>query len=772
MKAKKINHSQPIAAEQTQELPTYHFNNLLLIISPLLLIFLGILFYKPSLTYPFQFDDLANITKFFNIRHITFKDAFFVHARWIANWFNAINYRMGNFEPFWYRSFNVGFHIITSIITFLFVYTGLNRVKHNFFKTNAFFISLCTAILFLLHPVQTQTVSYIIQGRLEGLAGLLIMLLGLCFLLYNQATDRISRGVLCTLLFIIAAFACGTKEIAIVAPALILLTDWFFVAQGNIQELKKRWWIHATLFVIVGCLYVYYLKPGFFINLFGLKMEYHNNIGNTITENRTDKILPFHYFISEFKVILHYLGIFLWPFNISVDYDWMMVKHFFAPDCFFPFCALIAIFSFLYALFKRNQTNLIVFGMLWFFISIAPRATLMPSTELLADYKTYLGSFGWLFVLATGLVYLLNMLFSRINSVQSHIHHPVAQMTVLLFLALPIGFGTYQRNKVWRSAVEFWANILSNAPNRARVHNNYGVALSEQGKYQESIPYYLRATRMDHLYPDPWNNLAVAYSVLGKIDDAIEALKQSLRINPYYPEAYNNLASFLIEKKDYEGAEKMLHIALQLRPHYGKAFYNWGRLWLSRAQATTDEKQKNECIEKGWQLYKDACTKADFDNNIMGLNEFANLSMKLQKFDDAIFALERMLALNPSLHEAVFLIGNLNFFKKDYESARIYYEEMTRRVPEDIRAWNNLGEMYYALKNYQAATTCLETVVKINPSMVNPQLRLAECLEKIGRINEAKQILVSALDKPEVPAETKNTIRTVLAKANALPGAA
>src|SRR5579859_5356525 len=92
---------------------------------------------------------------------------------------------------------------------------------------------------------------------------------------------------------------------------------------------------------------------------------------------------------------------------MSVDYDWKMVQHFFAPDCILPFITLLLIFAFLGYLFRKNNNNLIIFGMLWFFISIAPRTTIMPSTELIADYKTYLSSLGWLFVLACGIVYLM-----------------------------------------------------------------------------------------------------------------------------------------------------------------------------------------------------------------------------------------------------------------------------------------------------------------------------------------------------------------------------
>lgn len=312
-------------------------NLLLWVVPPVLFLVAGVLFYRPSFSYPFQFDDLANITKFFNIRHLTLNDLFFAHSRWISTWLNAVNFRMGSFEPHYYRMFNVAFHILTAILIYYFLSLALTRLKkESFFRKHAFALSTCTSLLFLLHPVQTQTVSYVIQGRMEGLAGLFVMALALCFMGFSYVQSSIGKVALTVLLCIIAAFSCGTKEIAIVSPLLLLLVDWFFVAQGDFASLKKRWWVHLAVWCVVVGFYIHYLKPGFLLNILGMKIEHQNNIGNTITENRLDKITALHYFISEFKVILHYLGIFLWPFNISVDYDWVMVKGFFAPDCFFP----------------------------------------------------------------------------------------------------------------------------------------------------------------------------------------------------------------------------------------------------------------------------------------------------------------------------------------------------------------------------------------------------------------------------------------------------
>lgn len=750
------------------------------VVAPLALAGITYWVYSYSINYAFQFDDIANILKFFNIRTETFSSLFFKHARWIGTWLNAVNYRMGSGDPLaphYYRLFNVCFHIFTSLVVFFFVYYALSLVRktknkeqesrfsNSFFSDNAYAIALFTATLFMLHPVQSQTVSYVIQGRLEGLAGLFILLMASCFLLFNTVQNSTGKVLLGVLLFVLTALSTGTKECAIISPFVIILIDWFFVAQGDWKSFKSRWWQHALIALTVWGMYLYFLKANFFIEIFSMQKALPNNIGNELTENRTDLIRPWPFFISQFKVILHYLGIFLWPFNISVDYDWKMVKGFFSADCILPFMALLAIGGYIFSLLRKNATNLIAFGLLWFFIIMAPRASFIPATELVADYKTYLASVGWLFVLAAVFVYGVQYLaekFGKSEETEKKTRWTALQYVPVAAFSVILAGATYDRNTVWSSGEAFWANVLKNAPGRARAYNNYGVALSENGKYQEAIPHFKKAIQMDHIYPDPINNLAVAFSAMGKINEAIEVLKQGLRIHPYYPEAHNNLASFYIQKKEYDTAEKFLDVAIQLRPYYGKAHYNRARIALMKAEEAKKDSDKLAFQERAWQSFKNAAVHGDFDNNIVGVHEYARLSMQLKKYDEAIQGYKKLLALNPAVHEAVFLIGNAFYFKGDVPQAIVAYEEFLRRVPGDVRGMNNLAEVYYKNKRFDKAGQLYAQVLKQKPEMVTVHIRLAECLANLGKPDLARERLAGLL-KNKLPTELATNIKMAIA---------
>lgn len=699
----------------------------------LLLIIASIIFaYYPSLSYEFQFDDLANITKHFNIRHYTLSQLFFSGTRWISYWLNAFFYSMGKFEPFTYRIGSITIHSINAILVFILFSLLLSRSDYKKNNNNvitfyALLLSLLTALLFALHPVQTQTVTYVIQSQLEGLAAMSIILMCVLFVAQSMVQSRIFKTVLTIFLAVIAVLSTGTKEIAIIGPVLVMLLDWFFVSQASWKAFKKNIWTHGLLIILVFGTYTYLLKPDFFVKAFGLQMQAKNNIGNMITNAPGEVITPLHYFISQFKVIVHYFAIFLWPFNMSVEYDWKLVDSFFAIDCIVPLFILCIIGLCIVIRLRKNKTDTISFGFLWFLIALAPRSTIIPSPELLVDYKTYLGSFGFLFVIAVILIYGVNAIITRINNKNIKKYGIYFLIPLIIGLCVPL---TIARNRVWSSGSAFWMNIINNAPGKARAYNNYGVELSQKySKFKESIPYFQKAIAMDHLYPDPCNNLAVAYGVLGQLDNAISAIKQGLALYPYYPEGYNNLASFYLQKKEYDSAQKALAIAIQLRPHYGKAHYNMGRLYLEQGQN-----------EKAWEHFKACCIQGDLDDEV-GFEAYAQVSLLCKKYEDAQKAYAALVSFKPDNSDALFGLGNSYYLQHNYAQARAVYMKAVAKNPHDGRFWYNIGETYFAEKQFVAAIEWFEKVITLPQKPINAFVRLATCYEAAGKVQQAYNVL-------------------------------
>ncbi|MCC7414770.1 MAG: tetratricopeptide repeat protein [Epsilonproteobacteria bacterium] len=751
-KTLKTRKTQTVPMTEPHEIAWYYW-----LIIPLFLLSSTLFFYSPSLPYSFQFDDIANITKHFELRHYRFWDLFFSGPRWISYWLNSIQYALGKFDPYFYRLFNICLHSLNGILLFFILALGLSkRNKHDFFKQHAMLLAIITSILFLLHPVQTQTVSYVIQGQLEGLAAFFMLSMTLLCMVVGYSQQKMVRLGATIALLALTPFACCTKEIAIITPALLLLVDWFLIAQGEYQAIKKRLWLHGCIMLIVATIFIYFFKIDFFLDIFGLQRIAINNCGNIITHTNS-LITPFAYFISQFKVILHYLWIFVWPFSISVEYDWVLSRSFFSLDAFLPFLMLSAITYCVVRLLQRDGTHMITFGFCWFFLCILPRSSIIPSPELLVDYKTYMASCGWLFLLATAIVacgawaqHRLALVDSKIT-LKTYVSHACAVM-----LVIPLGFATMQRNRVWRSGLEFWGNILENAPGKARVQNNYGVELLQQcARPHDSIAYFSKAIALDPQYYDPYNNLAVAYLHTQQPGLALQTLQAGLKINPNHPEGYNNLASFLLQQGEYAQAESALFTALQLRPYYGKAHYNLGRLYCEQGN-----------YELAWNHFRDACMKCDLDDD-MGFSAFAKLSLILHKYDDAIFGYTKTLALLPNDQDSLFNLGNAYFLAQQHDQALHTYERLLSHYPDDLRGWYNCAEVYFVKGYTDKALTCFKKVASHTKTFPSYYVRIAQCYAQLGQYQAAYKALdcISIQDVPQNVITMAQEVRQHITKA-------
>ena len=677
-----------------------------------------IIAYYPSLSYNFQFDDIYNIQKFFHLRINDLKAWVFGGGRWISYVLNALHYKMGKHNPFVYRRSNMIFHITTGLLIFFVTYFSLLGLKkYAAIVKKAFPVAFFTSTLFLLHPVQTQTVSYVIQGQLEGLASLFMMAIVLVYLFYQKASSWKVKAPLLALITVLGIFSCGTKEIAVLSPLMLLLFDWFFVSQGNFAELKKKWLFFISYTALIAFQYLRYLNFHFLKNSFLGTAVLPNNVGNMITANAEQTINPLTYFMSQFKVVVHYIFMFLWPFNISVDYDWKMPSTFFSTEVILPLLFLLSLLAGTLFLLRKDKTHLIAFCSLWFFIGLAPRSTIIPSTELVADYKTYFSSFGIFLLLALALVFGFEWVTKKLSFKNNQLSAYGVTALCIIFL----GLGTYERNRIWRSGEAFWMSNIQNSPKKARAYNNYAVAIAEHERYAEAIPYLRKAIKLDPYYPDPWSNISVCYCRIGKLDIAINSLRRALTINPNYPEFYNNLSSYLLTKKEYVEVKKLTQHAIKLRPYYGKAHFNWG-------QALYEEGDKLGAFEK----IKFACINADYQA-VESFRSYAELSVELQKYEDALVGFTHLAELLPNDTDVLFNIGNAHYCLNNLDEAQKTYEFLLAKNPQEYRSWLNLAEVYVKKNNLSQALACYEKaqpMASYHPVVIT---RLAECKQHIAR---------------------------------------
>ncbi|MFH0898792.1 MAG: tetratricopeptide repeat protein [bacterium] len=711
------------------------------VIPPVILSIVSFLAYLPSLNYPFQFDDIANIEKNFAIRFDNPLARWWWHTRWFGDWLNRINFKIGRFEPFYYRFFNVTIHICSGIAIFFLIFNLCRCVKEKtFLYKNAVLIASATAALFLLHPVQTQTVSYVIQARLEGLATLFI-LWALCFFVcIFRAKTGYAKSLFAFLFFLAWMFSWGTKEIVAILPLLILLVAYFFIAQENYAHFKKWLWVYLLVGILFFGFALRYFGSNFLVRILSFDTAIGNNRGNILTEHAFLSITPFRYFISELKVVLHYIWMFIWPVGISVEYDWKLVPSFFSVQAFFPFLVLLSLLIVAFREMIKKRYSFVSFGILWFFICIAPRSLFIPSPELVCDYKTYLASVGIHFVLGIAIVSMILKLYQLGKDwalfvvAQRYANRHTIAFGMLLIVMIPVATGMILRNRVWSSGVDFWADNVAKSPDKARTHNNYGVALSEAGRFDDAIVEYKKAISMDKYYQDPLSNLAVAYSMKGNLDGAIDSLRRAIFIAPEYAEAHNNLGSLLIQKKQYEEAERMLDKALKIRPYYGKAFYNKARMY----EILGDD-------EKVYENLKQA-TRGDLDVPQVFF-QLGQICLRLKKYDEAAQSFKISINRGFANESSWFNLANSYFMLAQYDDAVLIYQNLIQASPTDARYIFNLAETYYSKQEYEKALSLYKQSTTLPRPMAQAFLRASNCLIQLKRNDEAKSYLNGLLTK-------------------------
>lgn len=716
-----------------------------LIAIPALLSFITFLVYYPALGYMFMFDDLPTIAHYAHVRYIDFAGQFFANPRWISRLANQITYHFWGAEPFAFRIVNVFMHLAIGVMIFALMLTLFNSLKKNaFLRDHSLSLASITSLLFLLHPVQTQTVTYITQMRLEGLVAFFTIAILLTFACAARASNPMIKMALYGLSLVLTAFAGGTKEIIIVLPALIVLVDWFFIAEGDWQSFKSRLWLHAAYFAVLYAVLLSYglLAPHYVKTI--TTTPVHNNRGNILTNSATEYITWFPFFISQFKVLLHYLFIFLCPIGLSFDYEVKLSNHWYNLDVIIPFLLLAALVGGVLWLYRSGNNRILTFSVAWFFVTMLPRASIFLSTELICDYKTYPAAFGMMVGLAYLIVKAAAVIMDNLQATIKQNNRGIAMLASTTGLCIALACASGIRNEIWSSELAFWGDAIKHAP-KARGFNNYAIALWEAGRSAEAMEYFNIAIQKDDWYAEPHVNLATIYQIKKDNEKAFEHYKRALEIGEGHPELFNNLGMLHFDMQNWESAEYCLKEAIALRPAYGRSHYNLAKLY----QITGKPEAALECYEQA--------IKGDYqDKELYYL--YGSTCLELGHLDKAIASLER---IDKNYQDVAFLLGCCYYSKPQYTKANEYFELAHKIDPGNKVCTYNYAQTLMNMRKYDQALSMYEKIKDDAQAFPYAQLHRVKCLYELGKQADAKASMKALLASKEQPKEVLQDARAL-----------
>jgi tetratricopeptide (TPR) repeat protein len=352
------------------------------------------------------------------------------------------------------------------------------------------YLPLCTALLFLVHPIQTETVTYI-SGRASGLMGFCYLL---AFFLYIKASESPQAGHLRRMYLsgAVAAglLAIGSKETAVTLPIALLLWD-VLIRRLNGPSLREAFFSSHLPFWI---LLVFAAGWAWSHPRYAYLAQFSFHL-RPVWENA----------LSEAHALVYAFLLFLVPWNQTFDHD--LPEFHSLVQWPLPFDLVVISAMFAVAVFMLHRLPLATFGIAWFFLQLLP-TFLIPRADLLSERNLYLASFGlfisFVVLASQGIVWLIHAL-KRPRLVQ------ISSASLACVVLFSLGFATVQRNIVYHDQISLWSDTVVKSPNKARPHNNLGHAYALEGEWDKAIDEFRLAVQLDQTYALAQSNLRNAY---------------------------------------------------------------------------------------------------------------------------------------------------------------------------------------------------------------------------------------------------------------------
>ena len=468
--------------------------------------------YANTFQVPFVFDDLASIPGNPTIRSLgqawwpptgEGTGGLTVAGRPSLNFTLGINYAISGLNVGSYHALNLAIHILAGLTLFGVVRRTLARpVLAARFGERAAPLALVIAVLWTLHPLQTEAVTYVVQ-RAESLMGLFLLAALYGFV---RSVDSPNPGRWRAFSVVACLLGVGSKEVAIMTPVMVFLYDRTFVSGSFLEAWRRHRLTHLLLVATWVPLFCFVASTGG--NRAGI---FHLN----------DAAMWMGHGMTQFEAVTRYLGLAFWPHPLAIDYGEIPPPSLGAAlPWALPVVGIAA--ATLVALWRRP-----VIGFLgaWFFGILAPTCLLPATLQIIVEHRMYLPLAAIIALVVTG-SYLL-----------------AGRRIIPVFLVLAVGTGwvTFRRNDTYRNELSLWGDTVLKRPENDHARVNYGLALAKAGRPAEAAAQFAEAVRLQPNSLQGRNNLGNALAEAGRFDEAIVQYEWVLRERPNEQGVLQNL---------------------------------------------------------------------------------------------------------------------------------------------------------------------------------------------------------------------------------------
>jgi hypothetical protein len=489
----------------------------------LLLVTVTLAAYANSFSGHLIFDDHQNISQNPNIRSLRpFTKAISapatsgIRTRPVVCLSLALNYALFGVRTAGYHAFNLTIHLLASLTLYGIVRRTLlsKRLRARFAK-HATVLAWLTAAIWTVHPLQTESVTYIIQ-RCESL-------MGFFYLLTLYSVIRAIQSRRASAWSIISVLCCGlgmaTKEVMVTAPVVVLLYDRAFGAGSFISALRRRWDLYAGLVATWSIL--------------AILMWTFPHSSEKVGFSGSISVLD--YLMNECIVVVHYIRLSMWPAQLCIDYNWQIVNAWYQlMPSILMIIAMLGIT--VWGLIRNYCWSYLG---VWFFGILAPTSSFVPIIDLIFEHRMYLSlaSLILLFVLTTYvcLEYTAKRLqvSGEISAITiKEIIKRYIQVIFMITIIAALTLRTFNRNADYQDPVLIWKGAIDISPHNPRAHLNLGYTFHLQDGLEEAARCYRQSLRLKPDQAIAKSNLGTLLLAQGKFDAAIDHYKEALHLEP------------------------------------------------------------------------------------------------------------------------------------------------------------------------------------------------------------------------------------------------
>ena len=625
---------------------------------PLGIVVMGWWTYGNSFKVPFIFDDPEAIVKNSQIHSLWPLAHFLAPGRFeglfsrpVVSLTLALNYALGGLTVVGYHLTNLLIHVLAGVTLYglLRRTLALPRLQPRVGIAGPG-LALAVSLLWLVHPLHTESVTYILQ-RCESLMGLW----------YFVALYSVVRGATTprpfwwyTAAVVSCALGMGCKAVMVTAPLMIGLYDRVFLSGGWGLAWRQRRGFYLGLAATWGWLAFLLLSAP--------------RIAEPSRGFHLKGVTPVAYFLTQPGVFMHYLKLALWPHSLCLDYGWPLAHT--ARAIVVP--VLLTVSVGLATAWAWRRRPVLSFLGLWVFVTLAPTSSLIPIRDPAVEHRMYLPLAGIVILAVIGGWELLRRI-----PMPAAARRPMTIGLVVVVVGM-LGTLTFRRNEVYRSELSIWSDVVAKRPDNPRARSNLAVILMRLGRLDEAAAHCAEALRIQPDYAAAVNNMGTILAQQGKRREALGYYAKALELEAGFAEPYNNIGLEIFKEGRLDEAIARFTAALQLQPDYAEAHQNLGLALASQGKLDQAIAQYTEALR----LQPDF---AEAHNNL-------GLALASQgHLDDAVSQYREALRLQPDFAEAHNNLGLALANQSQFEEAITHYTVALRLQPDSAEGHNNLG---------------------------------------------------------------------------------